>query len=136
MVGDSWMRVRVVHDRTAGRGRAGGPPHHRLRTALLLDDFNLTKFTPFPGAPVYRNIREQGEFHEEWPAMNCMNFVFVPHGMTKQRLEELYNEFIRSFYRRPRIHLGYAGMLWKSPHSIKFMRNLPEIIKFEMKQKW
>lgn len=104
---------------------------------LPLDEINVTKFTPFPGAPIYRNIREEGEFNEDWPAMNCMNFVFVPRGMTRERLEELYNELIRSFYRRPRIHWGYAQMLWKSPHSIgRFLGSLPEIIKFERKQKW
>ena len=105
--------------------------------SLPLDEINVTKFTPFPGAPIYANIREQGEFNEEWPLMNCVNFVFIPHGMTKDQLEGLYNEFISRFYRRTQIHLGYAKMLWKSPHSIKhFLRNLPEILKFEMKQKW
>lgn len=104
---------------------------------LPLDEANVTKFTPFPGAPIYRDIREQGEFNEEWPLMNCVNFVFIPHGMTKDQLEGLYNEFISRFYRRSRIHWGYTAMLWKSPHSIAhFMRNLPEILKFEMKQKW
>lgn len=104
---------------------------------LPLDEINVTKFTPFPGAPVYRKIREQGEFTENWPAMNCMNFVFVPFGLTKERLEELYNEFISSFYRRPMIHWGYTKMLWRSPHSVAtFLRNLPEILKFELKQKW
>jgi hypothetical protein len=69
--------------------------------------------------------------------MNCVNFVFIPHGMTKDQLEGLYNEFISRFYRRNRIHLGYAKMVWKSPHSIRhFLRHLPEILKFEMKQKW
>lgn len=105
--------------------------------SLPLDEVNVTKFTPFPGAPVYRTIRDFGEFDEHWPSMNCMNFVFVPHGMTRERLEELYSQFIRRFYRRTRIHWGYAQMLWKSPHSIGvFLRNLPEIIRFEMKQKW
>ncbi len=105
--------------------------------SLPLDEINVTKFTPFPGAPVYRTIREHGEFTEDWPAMNCMNFVFVPHGLTLERMEGLYNEFIRSFYRRTRIHWGYTRMLWKSPHSIaRFIGNLPEILKFEMKQKW
>jgi radical SAM superfamily enzyme YgiQ (UPF0313 family) len=105
--------------------------------SLPLDEINVTKFTPFPGAPVYRDIREHGEFTEDWPAMNCVNFVFIPHGMTKERLDALYNEFISRFYRRTRIHLGYLKMLWKSPHSIwKFLKGLPEIMKFELKQKW
>lgn len=105
--------------------------------SLPLDEINVTKFTPFPGAPIYRTIREHGEFNESWELMNCMNFVFVPHGMTKEQLEALYNEFIRRFYHRTRIHLGYSRMLWRSPHSIwSFLRHLPEILAFEMKQKW
>ena len=105
--------------------------------SLPLEEINVTKFTPFPGAPLYASIREQGEFDETWELMNCMNFVFVPHGMTREQLEGLYNEFIRRFYRRTRIHWGYTKMIWRSPHSIlAFLRNLPEILAFERKQKW
>jgi anaerobic magnesium-protoporphyrin IX monomethyl ester cyclase len=105
--------------------------------SLPLEEINVTKFTPFPGAPVYRTIREHGEFIENWPAMNCLNFVFIPHGMTRMELDALYNEFISRFYRRTRIHMGYAKMLWRSPHSTStFMRNLPDIMRFEMQQKW
>lgn len=105
--------------------------------SLPLEEINVTKFTPFPGAPVYKSVREQGEFDENWPLMNCMNFVFVPHGMTKDQLENLYDEFIRRFYHRTRIHWGYTRMLWRSPRSIlKFLRHLPEILAFEFKKKW
>ena len=104
---------------------------------LPLDEINVTKFTPFPGAPVYATIRDHGEFDENWELMNCVNFVFIPHGMTKDQLERLYNEFISRFYRRSRIHWGYTKMIWKSPHSVlSFLRNLPAILKLEMKQKW
>lgn len=105
--------------------------------SLPLEEINVTKFTPFPGAPIYKSVREQGEFDENWPLMNCMNFVFVPHGMTKDQLENLYDEFIRRFYHRTRIHWGYTRMLWRSPRSIlKFLRHLPEILTFEFKKKW
>ncbi len=105
--------------------------------SLPLEEINVTKFTPFPGAPVYKTIRDFGEFDEKWSLMNCLNFVFIPHGMTKEQLEKLYDEFISRFYRRTRIHWGYTRMIWKSPHSIKtFIRNLPAILAFEMKQKW
>ncbi|GAM08848.1 putative methyltransferase [Geobacter sp. OR-1] len=105
--------------------------------ALPLDEINVTMFTPFPGAPVYATIREHGEFNEEWPLMNCVNPVFIPHGMTKEQLQRLYDEFIRRFYRRHRIHWGYTSMLWKSPHSIvSFLKNLPAIIKLEREKKW
>lgn len=105
--------------------------------SLPLDEINVTKFTPFPGAPAYKTIREFGEFDENWELMNCLNTVFVPNGMTKTQLDGLYDEFIRRFYHRSRIHWGYTRMLWKSPHSITtFLRHLPEILAFEMKQKW
>lgn len=105
--------------------------------SLPLEEINVTKFTPFPGAPVYKTIRDHGDFNEDWNLMNCMNFVFIPQGMTKVQLDNLYDEFIRRFYRRTRIHLGYASMIWRSPRSIvKFLRHLPEILSFEMKQKW
>ena len=44
---------------------------------LKLDDMNMTKFTPFPGSPIYQNIQEEGTFEEKWNLMNCLNFVFV-----------------------------------------------------------
>ncbi len=33
--------------------------------ALPLDEINVTKFTPIPGAPVYKTIRDHGEFNEQ-----------------------------------------------------------------------
>ena len=105
--------------------------------SLPLDEINVTKFTPFPGAPVYETIREFGEFEENWELMNCINTVFVPTGMTREQLDGLYDEFIRRFYHRSHINLGYAKMLWKSPHSIySFLSHLPQILAFQMKQKW
>lgn len=138
MVRDAGMRVKGLfmvglpgEDETAIRRTID------YALSLPLDEINVTKFTPFPGAPVYRTIRDHGTFEENWPLMNCMNFVFVPRGMTKAQLEGLYDEFIRRFYRRSKIHWGYTSMIWKSPHSIAaFLRHLPEILAFERKQKW
>ncbi len=60
---------------------------------------NMTKFTPFPGSPIYQNIREEGTFEEKWELMNCLNFVFVPKGIgSKERLDDLYKQFIKQFY--------------------------------------
>ena len=104
---------------------------------LPLDEINVTKFTPFPGAPVYKTIRDHGDFDETWELMNCINTVFVPKGMTREQVDRLYNEFISRFYRRSRIHWGYTKMIWQSPHSIRsFLANLPRILAFEMQQKW
>ncbi|MEA3544409.1 MAG: radical SAM protein [Thermodesulfobacteriota bacterium] len=85
--------------------------------SLPIDDFNLAKFTPFPGSPIYEKIHTVGNFDEDWPKMDCMSFQFVPYGMTKERMEELFNHFYRSHFQRPKVLLSYVTMLWKSPDS-------------------
>lgn len=99
--------------------------------SLPLDDLNLTKFTPFPGTPLYQNIRKLGAFEEDWGKMDCMHFLFVPHGMTKQTLESSFTRFYKSHYLRPRVLANYVAMLWRSPDSwIRFLRHLPRFLTF------
>lgn len=99
--------------------------------SLPIDDINLAKFTPFPGSPLYRNIHNLGTFKEDWEKMDCMQFLFVPHGMTKERMEELFIDYYRSHFTRPKILLGYAAMLWKSPDSwLRFIKNFGQFISF------
>jgi radical SAM superfamily enzyme YgiQ (UPF0313 family) len=98
---------------------------------LELDDMNMTKFTPFPGSPLYRTIREEGAFDERWELMNCMNFVFVPRGIaSKERLDEIYREFIGSFYTGWNWISKFPGLMMKSPDSARrLLRNLPAFLK-------
>jgi radical SAM superfamily enzyme YgiQ (UPF0313 family) len=99
--------------------------------SLPIDDFNLAKFTPFPGSPIYENIRELGEFEEDWEKMDCMNFLFVTKGMTRERLEKLFNEFYQNHFKRPKVLWGYVTMLWRSPDSwLRFIINIASFIKF------
>jgi len=99
--------------------------------SLPIDDFNLAKFTPFPGSPIYENIRELGEFEEDWEKMDCMNFLFVTKGMTRERLETLFNEFYQNHFKRPKVLWGYVTMLWRSPDSwLRFISNIASFIKF------
>ena len=97
--------------------------------SLPLNDVNLAKFTPFPGSPVYKDIREHGTFDENWELMNCTNFVFIAKGFTLERLEERYHEFYRKHYERSHILFDYVTMLWKSPNSwIRFLANLKDFL--------
>ncbi|MDP2862783.1 MAG: radical SAM protein [Desulfobacterales bacterium] len=96
-----------------------------------IDELNVAKFTPFPGSPIYEKIHEMGEFNEDWELMDCMNFLFIPEGMTKERLEELFKLFYRKHFRRSEILLGYTSMIWRSPDSWKrVLQNLPSLFKF------
>ncbi|WP_029915095.1 B12-binding domain-containing radical SAM protein [Pelobacter seleniigenes] len=104
--------------------------------SLPIDDFNLAKFTPFPGSPIYENIRELGSFDEDWPKMDCMHFQFVPHGMDKERLEQLFIEFYKNHFRRHRVLWGYLTMLWKSPDSWRrFLASAGQFIRFAVSNK-
>lgn len=101
-----------------------------------IDDINLAKFTPFPGSPLYEKIHDVGTFEEDWEKMDCMQFVFVPHGMTKERLEELFIDYYRRHYSRLKILFGYVTMLWKSPDSwLRFIRNLGQFLSFARSNK-
>ncbi len=101
-----------------------------------IDELNVAKFTPFPGSPIYEQINELGEFKEDWEQMDCMNFLFIPKGMTREKLEALFRKFYRKYFMRPKTLFGYTSMLWRSPDSwSRFMRNLPDFIKFIMSNK-
>ena len=95
--------------------------------SLGLDDMNMSKFTPFPGAPLSSTIREEGEFIEDWRSMNCLNFVFVPRGIaSKERLDLLYNEHVKRFYSDSQWRKKFRRRLWQHRKSLAYLiRHLP-----------
>jgi radical SAM superfamily enzyme YgiQ (UPF0313 family) len=99
--------------------------------SLPIDDFNLAKFTPFPGSPIYEGIHQLGTFDEELAKMDCMHFVFVPTGMTREQLEGLFTEFYRRHFTRPKVWWRYFTMFWRSPNSwLRFLENLGSFLTF------
>ncbi len=102
--------------------------------SLPLDEFNLAKFTPFPGSPIYKQLKQGallGTFYENWEKMDCMSFVFIPNGMTKEKLDNLFINFYKFHFIRPKVMFGYITMLWKSPDSwARFMKNFFYFMKF------
>ena len=104
--------------------------------SLPIDDLNLAKFTPFPGSPIYENIRELGTFDEDWKKMDCMHFQFIPKGMTREQLDRLFQEFYRRHFMRLRVMWDYTTMIWRSPDSWKrFWLNAGRFIKFALSNK-
>ena len=99
--------------------------------SLPIDDLNVAKFTPFPGSPLYENIHSLGSFNEDWEKMDCMNTVFVPHGMTAEGIERLFLEFHKRYYKRPKTLWNFVTMLWKSPDSWRrFIVNTGNFLRF------
>ena len=144
MLADKVMLIKKAGIRTKGLLMMGLPGETEKSIqcsmayvfSLPIDDFNLAKFTPFPGSPIYENIHQLGEFEEDWEKMDCMRFVFVANGMTRERLDELFIKFYKSHYMRPKVWLGYMAMLWRSPDSWRrFVGNLGDFLKFARSNK-
>jgi radical SAM superfamily enzyme YgiQ (UPF0313 family) len=99
--------------------------------SLGLDDMNLSKFTPFPGAPCWQTIEEDGTFEEDWRQMNCLNFVFVPGAFeSRERLDLLYNQHVKRFYSGPEFRRKFRQRLWQHRRTLWHMiRHLPTFLK-------
>jgi hypothetical protein len=83
---------------------------------------NMSKFTPFPGAPLWSKIREEGTFNEDWRLMNCLNFVFVPKGIaSKEKMDLLYNEHVKRFYSDPEWRNKFRRRLWQHRRSLRYL---------------
>lgn len=98
--------------------------------SLGLDDMNMAKFTPFPGAPIWKSIREAGTFEEDWEQMNCLNFVFVPHSIgSRELLDQLYVKHVKRFYTDKPWLRRFSRRIWQHRHSLwRFFMNLPDFL--------
>jgi radical SAM superfamily enzyme YgiQ (UPF0313 family) len=84
---------------------------------------NLTKFTPYPGSPVYRELYGTSIRDDHWERMNGMNFVWAPEGISVDELDRHYLEVIKSFYRQKRVRRAYVKISLKHPeHLVRLAR--------------
>ncbi|MCG6878248.1 MAG: B12-binding domain-containing radical SAM protein [Deltaproteobacteria bacterium] len=137
-VRDTVRRIHAKGLRAKGLFMMGLPGETRnsiLKTtefalSLGLDDMNMSKFTPFHGAPLWDSIGNQGILHEDWRQMNCLNFVFVPNSIgSKEVLEELYNQHVKQFYTDPAWRRRFRHRLWEHRRSLYyFLRHLPSFL--------
>ncbi|PTY00693.1 radical SAM protein [Opitutus sp. ER46] len=99
--------------------------------SLDLDDMNMTKFCPLPGAPIWQECVSgvSGDFQEDWRLMNCLNFVFRPHGFqSREEMDALYNWHVRRFYNSRGYHRRFARRLWQHRWSLwHVLKHLPKI---------
>ncbi len=98
----------------------------RFLATAPLDLAQVTKFTPYPGTPLYASVRRYGRFAEDWERMNAMNWVFVPEGLTPEILERAFRRAYRAFYTRPDVLWGLARTLAGEP---RFLRRLATYVR-------
>lgn len=86
---------------------------------------NLTKFTPYPGSPIYRDLYGTNIREDHWEKMNGMNFVWSPEGLTVEELDREYQGILTAFYQRPNIAWYYTKLTLKYPnHLLRLLRFL------------
>jgi radical SAM superfamily enzyme YgiQ (UPF0313 family) len=98
----------------------------RFVRRIPLTTMNLTKFTPYPGSPIYRTLYGTNIKDEHWERMNGMNFVWSPENINTDELDRQYQQLLLSFYARPRILAKYLKM------SILYPQHLVRVLRFAL----
>jgi len=90
--------------------------------SLGLDDMNMPKFTPFPGAPLWSEIEADPSFENDWRRMNCLNFVYLPPGVSSfEQLDQLYNEHVKGFYTDRGWRRRFRKRIWQHRRSLLYL---------------
>lgn len=90
---------------------------------------NLTKFTPYPGSPIYHDLYGTSIRDDHWQKMNGMNFLWAPEGMTVEDLDRHYQSILLSFYARPAMMWYYTKLTLRYPtHLMRLTRFLGKYI--------
>ncbi|KAA3611772.1 MAG: radical SAM protein [Planctomycetota bacterium] len=103
---------------------------------LPLSMMNLTKFTPYPGSPIYQDLFGTRIREQDWPRMNGMNFLWTPENLDAKTLDRWYRKILSSFYRQPRVNLHLARIGFRNPsHFIRLGRFLRAYLRFRWQKK-
>ncbi len=90
---------------------------------IPMTTMNLSKFTPYPGSPIYRDLYGANIQDAHWRRMNGMNFVWAPAGLTVEQLDREYQRLLIAFYRQPRVTHHFAAMALRYPtHILRLAR--------------
>ena len=76
---------------------------------------HLTKFTPYPGSPIYHDLYGTKIRDDHWKKMNGMNFLWSPEGISVDELDSHYKSILTSFYNRPKLIWYYTKFTLHHP---------------------
>jgi len=94
----------------------------RFAKQIPLADVSVFMLTPFPGSRMYDIAEQYGTIENDFDKMNVLNVVFVPKGLSKEKLLYFQRRFMKEFYLRPRILANYIKRLASNP--LNFIRML------------
>ncbi len=86
---------------------------------IPMDIMNLTKFTPYPGSPIYVDLYGTKIRPDHWQKMNGMNFVWAPDGISIHELDRAYQRLLFAFYFRPKVGHHYILLSLRYPTHLR-----------------
>ncbi|MHC4474188.1 MAG: B12-binding domain-containing radical SAM protein [Planctomycetota bacterium] len=85
---------------------------------IPLTDISVFMLTPFPGSEMYDIAKQYGTTEKDFEKMNILNVVYVPNGLSKEKLLHYQRRFMKEFYLRPRIMANYLARLANNPSNV------------------
>jgi len=86
-----------------------------LAKRIPLEDMSVFIMTPFPGSKVYDVAEQHGTIDVDFERMNLLEVVYVPNGLSKEKLLHYQRRFMKEFYMRPRIFWSYTKRVLANP---------------------
>lgn len=86
-----------------------------LAKGIPLNDMSVFTLTPFPGSRMYNIAEQYGTIEKDFEKMNLLEVVYVPTGLSKEKLLYYQRRFMKDFYMRPRIIGNYLKRLLTNP---------------------
>ena len=97
---------------------------------IMLDDISVNLMSPFPGSEIYNIADKYGKFNKDWSKMNMLQSVFIPNGLSEDRLNYYNKKMLKEFYLRPRIIKNYAFRMVENPRNAgNFLKGLSAFLK-------
>lgn len=90
----------------------------RFAKRIALNDISVFTLTPFPGSRMYGMAEQHGTLDNDLEKMNLLEVVYVPSGLSKEKLLYYQRRFMREFYLRPRIIGNYFERLLTNPMNL------------------
>jgi radical SAM superfamily enzyme YgiQ (UPF0313 family) len=87
----------------------------RFAKRIPLTDVSVFMLTPFPGSKMYEIAEKHGRIEKDFEKMNILDVVYVPNGLSKEKLLYYQRRFMKEFYLRPQIIGNYLTRLAASP---------------------
>ncbi|MBN2545787.1 MAG: radical SAM protein [Spirochaetes bacterium] len=111
----------------------------------IKDTINFTKksnlsyvqvlsLTPYPGCELHDNYKKWGELDDSWDKMNGRNIIFVPNGLTEEKLNYYLRKFYYDFYLRPKVILKHIKYLFQPGFMVKIINGLKMLFKLLIKK--